>query len=335
MVRAGWALAFTAVVVVALIVVGVILHTHTPGGSYVIRAATLQGGISTLDLIEAENLTAKYGYPLKVERFQETPEIIAAIAKGEADLAVVPAEMAAKLIETQGGVVIVAAEMLQNQAIIAKDNSIKSPLDLKGKLVGAVIASGTYKLFKAYMEVVYGVPVVEGEKPAPDRVTVVNVPPGSILDALSTGSVDAAVIWEPIVSEGIARGFHVVAPFTQLWRDAESKTNVTGSPIMLVWIAREDFVKQHPDALRAFLKAREDAVRIWRSNPDLVFHVLSRLYHIDRGTFNILYKRVALTSGPLDEDMVKSIYSEWWLAWRGGYLPKPPSSIGRSVFYWG
>jgi NitT/TauT family transport system substrate-binding protein len=301
------------------------------GGKYVIRAATLLGGISTLDIIEAENLTLKYGYPLKVLRLQKTPDILAAIEKGDADLAVVPAEMAARLIESGTNVVIVAVDMLQNQAVLAKDPSINSIRDLQGKLVGAVVASGTYKLFKAYVSIIYGIPVVESGERKPGAIAVVNVPPGNILDAVESGQVDAIVIWEPFVSKGLARGLHIVESFSSLW----NKANVTGDPVMLVWIARKDFASQHPDALDAFLKARSEAARLWVENKTLTFRVLASLYHLNDSELAIMYNRTVVVAGGLTDELISSIRDEWWLAWRGGYLPKNPEEIPDSVFYHG
>lgn len=315
---------------------GSAMQTSTTGatgavGEYTIRAATLLGGISTLDIIEYENLTAKYGYPLQVLRLQKTPDILAAIAKGEADLAVVPAEMAAKMIEGGSDVVIVAVDMMQNQAILAKDPTIRNVTDLRGRLVGAVVASGTYKLFKAYMNIVYGIPVVESGERAPGAISVVNVPPGSILDAVENGQVDAIVIWEPFVSKGISTGLHVVASFADLWREA----NVSGEPVMLVWIARGDFVRSHVDALNAFLAARSKAASIWISDKNLTYQILSSLYHLSKPEFDIMYNRTVIVAGNLTDNLIESIRSEWWLAWKGGYLPEDPATIPASVFYTG
>ncbi len=300
-------------------------------GGYAIRAATLLGGISTLDIIEHENLTVKYGYPLRVLRLQKTPDILAAIAKGEADLAVVPAEMAAKMIEGGSDVVIVAVDMMQNQAILAKDPTIRNVTDLRGRLVGAVVASGTYKLFKAYINIVYGIPVVESGERTPGAISVVNVPPGSILDAVENGQVDAIVIWEPFVSKGISMGLHVVATFADLWREA----NVSGEPVMLVWIARGDFARSHPDALNAFLAARSEAAAIWMNNENLTYRVLSSLYHLTRLEFDIMYNRTVIVAGNLTDNLIESIRNEWWLAWKGGYLPEDPATIPANVFYTG
>ncbi len=301
-------------------------------GTVTVRAATLQGGISTLDIIEADNLMQKQGYKLEVLRLQKTPDIIAALAKGDTDLAVIPAEMAAKLIESGTPVKIIAVDMLQNQAILVRgDSNIKSVRDLEGKLVGAVVASGTYKIFKAYMKEVYNITVVEENTPKPGVISVVNVPPGSILDALNKGQVDAIVIWEPFVSMGVAQGDRILASYSQLWREAGLK----GEPVMLVWVARSDFVSKHPDAVKAFLKARDEAARIWVENKTETFAVLASLYKLDEKTLQILYNRTVVVQGDLNQQLINSIRSEWWLAWKGGYLPKDPASIPSSVFYQG
>lgn len=332
----NWAkTAAIAIILIIIAVAGAYLYTakQQPANEAVtIRAATLQGGISTLDIIESKSLLGG-GYKLQVLRLQKTPDIIAALANNETDLAVIPAEMAGRLIEDGSDVRIIAVEMMQNQAILVKDPAIESPSQLEGKLVGAVVASGTYKIFKAYMKVAYGLDVVEGDSPRDGVVTVVNVPPGSILDALNTGQVDAIVIWEPLVSMGLAKGDRILASYTSLWREAGMK----GDPVMLVWVARGEFVDKHPGAVKAFLKARDKAVDTWLGDRDETFRILSKLYRIDEAVFNKLYERTKplLVKGALTEGQAESIREVWWLAWKGGYLEKDPATIPDSVFYHG
>lgn len=334
---AGRSHAVAALIILVIVIAGLAIllgrgggqQAQAPTGECTVRAATLQGGISTLDIIESEHLLEARGCSLQVLRLQKTPNILEAIAKNDTDLAVIPAEMAAKLIMKGVPVRIVAVDMLQNQAILARNASIRSPEDLEGKTVGAVVASGTYKLFKAYMKIVYNLTVVEGQKPSPGVVTAVNVPPGSILDALEQGQVDAVVIWEPFVSLGLSRGLHVVANFTDLWE----KSGARGEPVMLVWVAREDFVKHNKEALDRFLSARSEAAHIWNTEPSKVYDVLSSLYKLPPDAQHILYNRTVIVEGNLTSTLIESIRSEWWLAWKGGYLPESPDTIGDSVFY--
>ncbi len=319
------------IIVLILVAVGVaVFMGGTKAEKPRVRAATLQGGISTLDIIEAERLDEKHGFELEVLRLQKTPDIMAALSKGDADLVVIPAEMAAKLLESGEKVVIVAVDMYQNQAVLATDPSIRSIEDLKGRVVGATVASGTYKMFKAYVKLVYGIEVVETDQPGPEEIGVINVPPGAILDALHRGDVAAIVTWEPLVSKAIAvLGAHVVASYQDLW----SQAGVEGEPVMLVWVASQSFAGQSRDALEKFLAAREEAARIWMGSKEKVVAVLKNLYGLGDDEAETLYGRVRICARPLDQSLVTSIRSEWWLAWRGGYLQSDPAGIGSNAFY--
>ncbi|MEB3844434.1 MAG: ABC transporter substrate-binding protein [Desulfurococcales archaeon] len=349
--RSGWGV-IAAIIIVILVIAGAAAYYHKSGGqarttaqtgqtrtasqaktgSLTIRAATLQGGISTLDIMQAAHLLDSKGYNLKVLRLQKTPDIIAALAKGDTDFAVIPAEMAAKMIENGANIKIVAVDMLQNQAVLVRgDSNIRNVTDLNGKLVGAVVASGTYKIFKAYMKIAYNMTVVEENTRKPGVISVVNVPPGSILDALNQGQVDAIVIWEPFVSLGLAHGDRILASYPEMW----NKTGLTGEPVMLVWVVRGDFAAKHPDAVNAFIQARDEAAKIWVNNKTYTFQVLGSLYKLDSKVLNILYNRTVIVTGNLNSGLIKSIRSEWWLAWKGGYLPRNPQTIPDTVFYKG
>ena len=295
-----------------------------------INAATLLGGISTLDIMENQNLLEGTNYELNVLRLQKTPDIIAALTNGEADVAVIPAEMAAKLIETGNNIVIFSVEMMQNQAILTLSSNIRNVSDLVGKKVGAVVASGTYKLFKAYMEQIYNLTVNEESSTRPDAINVVNVIPGSIIDALINGDVDAVVIWEPFVSKLIVEyNATIVADFESMWR----KYNPTLSPVMLVWVARGELVGT--EKLRAFMNAQMEAARIWNNSSDIVVNVLIDLYNLDNRTATYLYNRVHVNTNPLNQQLIESIRAEWHLAWLGGYLTSNPDNISDDVFIYG
>ncbi len=321
-----------AVIIIVGVVAGAYLYITTmqtqQKGEEKINAATLLGGISTLDIIESQNLLEKTNYKLNVLRLQKTPDIIAALANGEADVAVIPAEMAAKLIETGNDIVIFSVEMMQNQAILTLSNNIRNISDLVGRKVGAVVASGTYKLFKAYMEQIYNLTVNEESSIKNDAINVVNILPGSIIDALVNGDVDAVVIWEPLVSKLVIEyNATVVVDFGSMWK----KYNSTLSPVMLVWVARGELVGT--EKLKAFMDAQMEAARIWNISSKLVIKVLMDLYNLKNETAHYLYNRVHVNTNPLDQQLIESIRAEWRLAWLGGYLTSDPSIISDEAFF--
>ncbi len=327
----------TLLVVVALVIIFSIaavkfLHHNRETPSLSVRVGTLQGGISTLDLMEQEGIARDMGLNLTVLRLQKTPDIIAALAKGDVDAAIIPAEMAARMIEDGQDILIIAVDMLQNQAILSLDPGIKSVEDLKGKIIAATVASGTYKMFKAYAAIVYNTSVVEGGEPQADKIMVVNTPPGSLLDALKRGDVQAIVAWEPIVSEGIVRlGANIVEDYQSLWR----KAGMSGDPVMLVWVVKKGFAEENPDVLYLLVKARLKAAKMWVENEEAVVKTLMKLYGLTEEEARTLYGRVKICTTELNDELVDSIRSEWWLAWKGGYLREDPRGIGENVFYRG
>uniref|UniRef100_A0A7J3ZIR6 ABC transporter substrate-binding protein n=1 Tax=Fervidicoccus fontis TaxID=683846 RepID=A0A7J3ZIR6_9CREN len=300
-----------------------------PPGEAFVRAATLQGGISTLDIMLEAHLDRKHGFRLEVLRLQKTPDILAAIAKGDADLAVIPVEMAAKLVQDGENIKIVAVDMFQNQAILAKSEGMESAADLKGKRVAAVVASGTYMMFKAYLKLAYNVDVSEtGFNES--AVNVVNVPPGLIVAALERGDVDAIVVWEPLVSRAIVEASaRIVEDFSAMWK----RLGYPGEPVMLVWVARGDFVERSESALRAFLSARLEAARAWIDDRELVVSTLSKLYGLSEQAAETLYGRVRVCAEPLDSKLVENIRRVWMIAWMGGYLKESPDGIPEDAFY--
>ena len=314
----------------ALLIVGLVVMTAgcissspskpTETATPTVRAATLLGGISTLDIMQAKGFDEKNGFHVKILHLAKTPDIIAALKNGETDFAVIPAEMAAKLAQSGVDIKIVAVDMLQNQAIIGKEKM--RPEDLRGKKIGAVVASGTFKLFQAYMKALYNV--------TPDEYTVVNVPPGSIEDSLK--DVDAVVIWEPIVSQLMVKNYTVIATYFGLWDEAKAKGIVSGPPVMLVWVVRGDFLREHKDLVDAFVRAQEESAAYWKNNEVDTEKVLMNLYHLDEKTVKKLYGRTEVVSGLTDE-MITGIKSEWHLAYLGGYLTENPENL--DIFYRG
>ncbi len=324
-----------AVTVIVILIAVAIFFTYSGGfQKYTpelkkIRMGTLQGGISTLDVVEKTSMGKNYGVKVEVIRFAKTPDILAALAKNEIDGAIIPAEMAAKLIEKGIGLRIIAVDMMQNQAIISMKEGVKSPEDLKGRIVAAVVPSGTYKMFKAYMRTVYGIEVVESTQPVQGRIAVVNVPPGSILVALEKGDVDAAVIWEPFVSKALVRGAHIVADYQSLWR----KSGAKGDPVMLVWVVTEKFASENPKLARILAQLQNQAAKTWVRDKNLVENILmGPLYRLSSKEAETLYERVVINTRLLDKSLVESIREEWKIAWQGGYLPENPDKIPDSVF---
>ncbi len=283
-----------------------------------IKAGTLLSGISTLDIISAHKVNTPLD--VKVVRFRKTPEIITALIKDEIDVAVIPAEMAAKLYEGGARIKIIAADMYQNQAILSISKDINSVNDLKGKNIAALLASGTYMTFKSYLQEIY-------DLKAGKDYRVINAVPGALPGILERGDADAVVVWEPLVSMLLIKGAHIVASFDQLWR----KLGNSGKPVMLVWVTSPHF--KDGKIIEDFVKLRNQAANFWITHPEETVNILKNTYKFRVGVAKSIYKRVSIVREGLTPEMIKNIREVWRISWKGGYLEKEPGAIPDSIFY--
>ena len=79
------------------------------------------------------------------------------------------------------------------------------------------------------------------------------------------GKVDAAVVWEPDVTEALQKrpGSHILV-------STQSATNLIAD----LMVAREDFIKQYPDVIRAFVKGWLEGTEEANRKPDQVVKLL-------------------------------------------------------------
>jgi len=297
--------------------------TTSPGrtGKLHVTAATIKSGISSLDIVGADKgIQEAAGVNFTILRLNTPPQVVDAILKGDAQIAIVPVELAAVIMEKGGNVYIIALDNQMNQAILVRPGSgIHSPADLKGKKVAAVVGSGTYAIFKALMKEDYNLTV--GPGPNYD-VQVVNMPPPNVVDALARGDVDAAVIWEPLVSEAVvAKHLVILANFTELW---EKYAGNSPAP-MLVWVASKEVV-DNKALLNAVLEAHRLATLKWNNEENWTVTFLSKFYNIDPSVARMVWARDHMYTGKcINQSLAQAMYKIWGLAEEAGYISKVPS----------
>ncbi|MBX3119729.1 MAG: OmpA family protein [Fimbriimonadaceae bacterium] len=91
-----------------------------------------------------------------------------------------------------------------------------------------------------------------------------NASPDARIDFVA-GKVDAAVVWEPDVSEALAKrpGSKVIV-----------STKTAANLIADLMVAREDFIAEHPDVIKAFIEGWFDGTAEANRRPDLAVKVL-------------------------------------------------------------
>ena len=318
------ALALVGILVVAAIAAGMLLRGgEAPTTATVVHAGTIQAGISLLDVVDKDPGTLQ-GLPINVTvvRLGTPPQLVDALIKGDVDLAVLPVELAAVAINKGADAYIIAIDYDMNQAIIARsDSGIKTPEDLRGRKVAAVVGSGTYAMFKALMKEVYGLDVGVGEG---YDVEIVNLAPPQVVDALANGDVDAAVIWEPLVSLAVEKhNAVIVATLADLWRQYIGDSEAPAP--MLAWVATGKIVSDKT-LLSAVLEAHYRAAEKWVSQRDWTVSILVDLYNLPPDVAESVYDRSVVHTEKCIPDEYKQLIDKiWTLAVEAGYIDSKPS----------
>jgi NitT/TauT family transport system substrate-binding protein len=146
-------------------------------------------------------------------------------------------------------------------AIVA-DSSIKKIEDLKGKTVSLATQTPSDWLLEYSLE---NSSLDDSDKSdITHRLVGTTASPDARANFVAR-KVDAAVVWEPDVSEALSKrpGSHILLSS----RDAANL-------IADLMVAREDFIKEHPDVIKSFIQGWMDGTQEANKNPDKVVRLL-------------------------------------------------------------
>jgi NitT/TauT family transport system substrate-binding protein len=156
--------------------------------------------------------------------------------------------------------VIAAANKVEEKVVLALDQSsggdgiissaeILEPTDLVGKTVALDKSSTSYFFFLTVLEDV-GI--------SEDEMTILDMGADAAGTAFVEGEVDAAVTWEPWLTNASEReGGHLLV----------SSADYPGTIVDVVSF-NQQFVDEHPEAIKALVQAWYDAIDYYAENPD-------------------------------------------------------------------
>ena len=140
---------------------------------------------------------------------------------------------------------------------------IKTMADLKGKRIGVPFGSGADYMLQG---------VLKENGLSPDDVTLVNLQPQPIVAAWTTGQIDAAQIWAPILSKLTATGG------TLLTDDGEmAKKGYFAGDVAVVSNA---FAEQHPDVVQHWVEQNLRAVAWVNANGPGAYAAMMKEYEL-------------------------------------------------------
>ena len=193
------------------------------------------------------------GLEVELIHFNNQQDNIRATLRGALDASFVPLweVLQADPGEEQPVVLMVADISAGSDGIVAAPG-IHSVADLRGKKVGVKLGTVPHLVL---------LEALETEKIVPKEVEVVDVSNDIGIQQLKDGQLDAAVVWEPTLSETA----------NQLGSQVIFTTADVDSLVIDGFVSRRSFVKKHPKRLKQFMLAWFDAIHAVESNPDDVF----------------------------------------------------------------
>jgi sulfonate transport system substrate-binding protein len=140
--------------------------------------------------------------------------------------------------------------------VVPVKSGIKSSRDLKGKKVAVVKGSYAHHLLVLVLR--------KGGLTTSD-IEFINLSQADIATSIANGTIDAAAIWEPLITKLETQGtVRVLADGTGIKKGA------------LVIIATNDFVTKHRDQTKAILKAYQRGAEFIKANPKAAAQLIAK-----------------------------------------------------------
>ena len=204
----------------------------------------------------------KLGIPVKWILFDSGKHVNEAVASGRVDVGLVGSSPCAAGISRGIPMEVVWIHDIigDNEALAVRKNSgIEKINDLVGKRVAVPFGSTTHY----HLMVALKLANIETA-----RVDIIDLEPPKMSDAWIQGRIDAAFVWEPVLSKLLADGGKLLLTSRQL---AER-----GFPTADLCVVRKEFATTYPSVVVGYLKSLDRAVRLYRSAPEKAASAVAR-----------------------------------------------------------
>lgn len=207
-------------------------------------------GYAPLYIAKEKGMFDKYGLDVDIMIIEDESQYAAAMATGSIDALgnVLDREIIHYAKGTAETLLFAMDESSGGDGLIASGD-IRTVADLRGRTVGLDKSASSYFFFLSLLEK-NNIPESE--------INVLEMSTSDAGAAFMAGRLDAAVTWEPWLSKAIEReGGHILVSSADYPRT-----------IVDVFMMRNEFIKEHPEAPLAMTRAWFEAIDWYRANPD-------------------------------------------------------------------
>lgn len=219
-----------------------------------VRVGSLKGPTS-IGIIRMMHEQANNKYDFTMET--QADVILSSMVSGQLDIALIPANVASVLYnKTNGGISVIDINTLGVLYMVSGDKSIKGIKDLEGRTVYTTGAGSTPEYVLRYLL---------DENGLTDKVAVEFKSEATEVAALLAEDASAVgMLPQPFVTAALAKNdaLSIVLDMNKEWGALGNGSQlVTG-----VTVVRNDFLKEHPDAVAAFIRDHAEDVKFVNSD---------------------------------------------------------------------
>ncbi len=264
-----------AVVMTVATATGCVQEQKYTGPVEKITVAIGTGPVTSLIHIAFENgYFTNEGLDVVIQQHPSGKAAFNALVEGEADLATA-AETPIMFAIMRGekiGILATISSSEKNKMIVArKDKGVSIPNDLKGKRIGVTVGSSGDYFMDSFL-IMHGI--------SRDEVQVINVGSNAIVDALTSGEVDAVSTWNPYISI-LQKGL------------GDNAVTFSGEGIYRETFniaTKQDFANENPETIKKVLRALIKAEEFCEENPDEAQEIIADKIGMDRAALNELWE---------------------------------------------
>ncbi|NMF60682.1 aliphatic sulfonate ABC transporter substrate-binding protein [Pseudanabaena yagii] len=247
------------------------------------------------------------GYEVKWAEFAAGPQQLEALNANGLDIAST-AESPPIFSQAAGSPLVYLGATATNgkpvALLVAKDSSIKSVQDLKGKKIAFQKASiGHYLAVKAF----------EKEGLSTSDFESVFLPPADASAAFSQGKVDGWFIWDPFITRTELSGVGRVLIDGEKLRDTRNFYTTT-----------RKYYEGNKDAIKLFFEELEKADAFVKANPKEVAALLTDVTKVEAPILEKMHAKYEYGLRPITEDIIKEQerVAEFWFKYK--LIPNKP-----------
>ena len=269
------------------------------------------------NIMKARGFDAKHGFELDIHPYPSISAFYAAFATGETDVLIGGPTIFQKLYQEGVPLQIIGTGFtLADLVIFAKDESIKSLADLKGKQLAIDMGGSQFQVVKIYC-------AEKGIDLGKD-ITVVNANFGVARAQLEAARVDAALVIEPLASISAKQhpDWHVIFNGAEGWKEITGESGWEIVPAM-----RADLIQKYPEAPKMLLAALADVAMVFEKETADADKIANETLKLPPGIFTaaVESKRLQMIVKPAWEPATrKSITDMMERAVKAGFYPKMP-----------